>query len=205
MDKFIYQNKYSIPSPLCDEIIQKFEETEDKRDGSTLGGVQKKIKDTKDYNIPHSDSSDSKWFKIEKFLYKELFANVKKYVEHINIPNYKPELNCGQDSSILKNTELHTDSFMIQRYEKGVGKYVYHNDYDMEYDAKRYRVITFLWYLNTVEEGGETEFWGNFKIKPEKGKLVLFPAAWPFPHRGIMPISSNKYIITGWLYVEHNV
>jgi hypothetical protein len=53
-----------------------------------------------------------------------------------------------------------------------------------------------------VENGGETEIWDDFKIKPETGKLLLFPSSWTFPHRGVMPISDNKYIITGWLYVN---
>ena len=64
------------------------------------------------------------------------------------------------------------------------------------------RKLTFLWYINDVEEGGETEFFGNHKIKPEAGKLILFPASWTFPHCGKMPISDDKYIITGWLW-EH--
>ena len=64
--------------------------------------------------------------------------------------------------------------------------------------------LTYIWYLNDVIEGGETEFFGNYKIKPEVGKLVLFPACWSFPHCGLMPISSNKYIITGWLYLSFN-
>ena len=92
--------------------------------------------------------------------------------------------------------------FRSQKYFKNKGKYVYHDDFTVEYSEKRYRVITFLWYLNSIEEGGQTEFWGDFRIKPEKGKLLLFPACWSFPHRGIMPISDNKYIITGWLYVK---
>jgi hypothetical protein len=94
---------------------------------------------------------------------------------------------------------------MIQKYNKGIGKYVYHNDFQIENnsDKYKYRVITFLWYLNTVDEGGETEFWDSYKIKPLSGKLLLFPANWCFQHRGIMPISDNKYIITGWLYLSH--
>ena len=65
------------------------------------------------------------------------------------------------------------------------------------------RIITFLWYLNTVEEGGETEFFnGRISIKPEKGKLLLFPSTWTYIHRGNMPISNDKYILTGWIYCD---
>jgi hypothetical protein len=54
-----------------------------------------------------------------------------------------------------------------------------------------------------VNEGGETEFFnGRIKIKPEKGKLLLFPSTWTFMHKGNTPISSNKYIVTGWLYAD---
>ena len=72
----------------------------------------------------------------------------------------------------------------------------------MKWDKQQYRVITFLWYLNTVEEGGETELLGSVNIKPERGKLLLFPASWTFPHRGKMPISHDKYIVTGWFHVS---
>ena len=43
------------------------------------------------------------------------------------------------------------------------------------------------------------KFWKRKTIKPEAGKLLLFPASWTFPHCGQMPISHDKYIITGWL------
>jgi hypothetical protein len=36
-------------------------------------------------------------------------------------------------------------------------------------------------------------------IKPKSGKLLIFPACWTYPHRGTMPISDDKYIITGWI------
>ena len=89
---------------------------------------------------------------------------------------------------------------MIQKYKKFQGKYTYHHDFYNDYESKRHRTVTYLWYLNDVEEGGETEFWGSYNIKPKKGKLIFFPATWCFPHRGKMPISSDKYIITGWFY-----
>ena len=71
-----------------------------------------------------------------------------------------------------------------------------------ELQQKRYRMITYLWYLNDVDKGGETEFWGTYKVKPEAGKLILFPATWSYPHCGNIPISNAKYIITGWLCAD---
>jgi hypothetical protein len=58
-----------------------------------------------------------------------------------------------------------------------------------------------MWYLNDVNEGGETLFFEKYSIKPQKGKIVIFPAEWFFQHKGKIPISNDKYIITGWIYI----
>jgi hypothetical protein len=115
-----------------------------------------------------------------------------------------PVKNYNISFKILHSKFLQYDEFMIQKYNKLDGKYIYHNDSFVDFNKTRYRVFTYLWYLNTVTEGGETEFWGSYKIKPEAGKLILFPACWTFPHTGKMPISNDKYIITGWIYVNEN-
>ena len=41
----------------------------------------------------------------------------------------------------------------------------------------------------------------NGKIKAEKGKLLIFPSSWTYIHRGNIPISDDKYIITGWVHL----
>jgi len=185
----IYEQKYSIPDLLCDDIIEMFEGEKDKHSpGLTLSGVKPHIKNTMDMNIP---KNDPKWQKIEKLLYKELSKAVEIYIKQIRSVITEYEVLDG---------EMSVDVFMIQKYIKQEGKYIYHNDSNVDYESHKYRIITFLWYLNDVEEGGETEFFGEYKIKPERGKLVLFPATWCFPHRGCMPISSDKYIITNWFY-----
>lgn len=203
LNNFIYENNNSISKLLCNEIIELYEEPEViKNQGCTIGGINKNIKDTTDFIIPKSDNPDNKWYKIEKFLYRELSNNLKKYLKQINNDNYKSENNYNIDTTLFKGEQLEVRDFMIQKYEKNIGKYIYHNDFAIERDTHKYRVITFLWYLNTIEEGGETEFWDNYKIKPKVGKLILFPATWCFPHRGNVPISNNKYIITGWFYIN---
>ena len=64
-------------------------------------------------------------------------------------------------------------------------------------------IFVFILYLNTVKKGGETGFLFKekgaddfFKVKPEIGKLIIHPASWPYIHKGYMPESSDKYILT---------
>lgn len=190
LNNIIYKKRGSIPDILCDEIIKKFDNDADKhRDGIIFRGIDKTIKDTKDMLIPKKNNN---WRDIENFLYTELSRNLKIYLKKLNFDNGY-YLDPNKDSYLLT-----IDDFMIQRYEKNIGKYEYHNDSLIQYN--RERVITFLWYLNDINDGGETEFFGNYRIKPEKGKLIFFPASWCFPHCGLIPKSSDKYIITGWFY-----
>ena len=37
------------------------------------------------------------------------------------------------------------------------------------------------------------------KLKPKAGTLVIFPATWTYNHKGAMPLSGDKYVITGWV------
>lgn len=202
MDKFIYINSNSISLQLSKDIIQLFEEDKDLHGkGRTLSGINENIKKTLDYIIPLNP--DQKWLKIQKFLVKELNKNISKYLTELN-HMIDSANNYYVNFKILQIPFLQYDQFMIQKYNKLDGKYVYHNDAFIDFNKNRYRVFTYLWYLNTVIEGGETVFWDSYKIKPEAGKLVIFPACWTFPHTGRMPISNDKYIITGWVYVNEN-
>ena len=61
------------------------------------------------------------------------------------------------------------------------------------------REFVIITYLNDVPEGGETEFlYQQVRIKPEKGKTIIFPAAYTHMHRGNPPIKGTKYIATTW-------
>jgi hypothetical protein len=188
MEDFIFKRQNSITKELCIEIINMFElEKINHNNGVILAGVNKEIKDTTDFVIPNN--IHSKWKKIFDFLVIELNKCIREYDFILN-KNYK--------YFILLNSKSWIDTFMIQKYEKNKGKYVYHHDY-LETETE-YRLLTFIWYLNDIEIGGETEFFNYLKIKPEAGKLIIFPANWTFPHCGSMPVSNNKYIITGWIY-----
>lgn len=188
----IYIKTNSLSKEICRDIIELFERQEDKRIGLQGGGtVNLNVKNTTDYTIT---DGGFEWKEINMLLRKELGNHISKYVRNFCVSIRNP------DYRLFISDKIAMDSMQIQKYTKGIGKYVMHHDFNCRWKEETMRQLTFIWYLNDVVEGGETEFWSNYNIKPEAGKLVIFPAHWTFPHRGKMPISSDKYIITGWLY-----
>jgi hypothetical protein len=88
--------------------------------------------------------------------------------------------------------------YAIQRTQPGE---YYHWHIDGGSHEFSQRQLVAVWYLNTVEgPGGETEFrFQQIKIKPEQGKLLLFPPFWTHEHRGITLQQGIKYIATTWV------
>jgi prolyl 4-hydroxylase len=59
------------------------------------------------------------------------------------------------------------------------------------------RYLVFLWYLNDVAEGGETNFPSlGMSVQPKQGRLLMFPPYWMFQHEGLPPISGEKFIFS---------
>jgi len=194
-EPFIYIYEKALNTMICKEIITMFEMDETKGHGLTGTGFSPHVK-----NAINLDIDDApKWSKIYDLLINELCRNIKRYIKQME--NYSN----GLIRQTLALNFVQFDNPMIQKYIKNEGKYAYHDDFQADYDKKRYRIFTYIFYLNDVIEGGETEFlFGKYKIKPTTGKLMLFPASWTFPHCGKMPYSDDKYIITGWIYYNDN-
>ncbi|HQU15624.1 MAG TPA: 2OG-Fe(II) oxygenase, partial [Gammaproteobacteria bacterium] len=64
-----------------------------------------------------------------------------------------------------------------------------------------HRQLVVIWYLNDVEgPGGETEFlYQQTQVRPEEGKLIVFPPFWTHEHRGVTLQRGVKYIATTWV------
>jgi hypothetical protein len=65
------------------------------------------------------------------------------------------------------------------------------------------RQLAALVYLNDDFEGGETRFCHpgpEITIKPEAGKVALFPPFHTHPHEGLPVTSGTKYVALGWFY-----
>lgn len=84
---------------------------------------------------------------------------------------------------------------IIKRYRPGGTE-----KFQVHFDALREvsnRYLVFLWYLNDVEQGGETEFPDlGVKVKAAAGRLLMFPPYWLYQHAGLPPVSGDKYIMS---------
>ena len=43
----------------------------------------------------------------------------------------------------------------------------------------------------------------ELKIKPKKGRLVIWPVGFTHTHRGNRPISNDKYLISCWMTLRN--
>jgi len=179
----VFEKKSVLTEEMCKEIIEKFENDERKMPGNTAAGLIPEMKNSMDLVISRFDD----WDKITNLLDIKLKEVLRDYITFVQskFPS-QLERHIYEDFILMKQC-----GFQIQKS----GYYRWHNDELNEYN--RSRVITFIFYLNTIEEGGETSFYYK-KVKPEMGKVVLFPATWDYPHCG--NDAPNKYIITGWLW-----
>lgn len=101
--------------------------------------------------------------------------------------------------SIIKNADIHKIyTVKIQRTKPKEGYHVWHCE-DLN-RVSRDRLLTFIVYLNNIEDGGETEFlYLSKRVKPKAGRVVIWPAGFTHTHRGNPPLKDTKYIITGWV------
>ena len=86
----------------------------------------------------------------------------------------------------------------LKRYRPGEQeRFQLHFD-SINHVANRYLVL--LWYLNDVEQGGETRFPQlDVTVQARAGRLLMFPPYWMYQHEGLPPLSGDKYIVSTYL------
>jgi hypothetical protein len=179
----VYEVEDSLTHEFCKKLIEKFESDPRKYDGVTVGGFTPEMKSSTDLVFSHIPE----WNDISDQLDICLKDGLKKYISfledklHNNFQHFNNALNL---------------SYQLQKS----GYYKKHHDSLSSPDKSRVRIITYIWYLSTHENEGETGFLYK-NVKPVAGKLVFFPATWTYTHEGLP--ATDKYIITGWLYADN--
>jgi prolyl 4-hydroxylase len=97
----------------------------------------------------------------------------------------------------IPNSPLHSD-MILKRYQPGVQE-----QFQLHFDAIHHvanRYLVLLWYLNDVEQGGETRFPQlDVSVQARRGRLLMFPPYWMYQHEGTPPVSGDKYILSTYL------
>ena len=172
---------------ICDDLMEFFEHNHAAQTAgvSSSRKVQENIKKSTDISISPFD------------LENENFNVVSRYIEQLKLCY----LDYLEQWEFLKSTfpRFHIGPFNLRRYDEG--------GHFQELHAERtslnslHRVLAWMTYLNDVPEEGETEFpMFGLKIKPEKGKTLIWPAEWTHAHLGSVVKNGKKYIITGWMH-----
>ena len=187
----IYENNLS--PEFCERIITAFDRDEEYHINSTIGAqadTDKEFRNAIEMNCTKRAMESGRWAAIMGVLNKHAASSFKRYKADL-IENGYPE-------KLFFNT-VTLEQWRMHRYDPGKHFYKEHIDAIDEHTSKR--MLMMLYYLNTVEEGGETSFKTiNLKVKPVEGKLAITPAWFGYPHSAVTPISNTKYMIKTYLH-----
>ena len=183
MDELIHIIDNNLSPELCEMIIDKYEQ-DDRIELGTVGGnhdVRKSLKKCDELYITTLED----WHDIDHMIYEATTVAIEEYSDIIS-QYVEMGLNLTSDTGYKIKSYVPHDEY-------------YHWHYDWDHQS---RAISLLWYLNDVDEGGETQFMSGETIKPKQGRLVIFPSTWTYVHRGLAPISNKKYAMTSFIKSE---
>ena len=180
-DTFIFERRNALPDSFCEEVVRRFEASPQYQHRGRIGQLQerdKSVKKTTDLVV----SGKEDWKDVDQVFFRCVAAALGEFRE--TFPYFKgPFKDLG---------------YQVQRYRAGE-YYHWHIDGGSHQFAQRQLVV--LWYLNDVPgPGGETEFlYQGVSVRPERGKMVLFPPFWTHEHRAVQLQQGVKYIATTWV------
>ena len=188
-----------VPESLCKKMIEIFENAPNRKPGTVTYH-------DKDYVIPELKNSIDCCPCAQCIPEAEHeYLEVRKFIEHA-IDLYKLQLKNEYEYKqnkhtfeVILNNDMYFGELGIQKQPRG-GKYAWHYDYDGGDGVGHFAVL--MIYLNTLEpdEGGCTEFGNGRKVRPECGKVVIWPATWAYPHCGNEVTCESKYTIVTQIY-----
>lgn len=181
----------AIPPALCQEIIRRFDASPaavEGKVGSEQGPLAPDFRSCLELNV----TREPEWKDLEPYLTaltQRLIMTYRRRVKGCIFPEqYALEQFRIKKYRSRLNGEGHRDFFRT------------HADVHSYASARRF--VAMLWYLNDVQQGGETRFPDpiGLDIQPKQGSVLIFPPLLLFPHSGEEPISNDKYILSTYMH-----
>ena len=186
MLEFLYQQRNVLTEEISRNIIDVF------NNDTTMNeyGEINLYLDMKPYNI---------WYNNKNNILNILLVEIEKYFSFV-----------GKTNVIVDNlkSKINSNCFTAIKYRNETNKFLLHPSCTRYFDNlikhnSKYNIFTFIFFVNDVKKGGEIEFFNYYKIKPEKGKIVIFPSDWFFAHKHNIPLNEDLYIIKGFIYIDN--
>ena len=179
MDKFIQVYDNVIDESFAKQLIAMFEENPEQHEEIVLEGHRSFKQITLQQH--------AEWRPFSIALQNKFIEYIDKYMKDCNIT----DMMFPQQYSF----EMHR----LKKYEpNGVDEFAPHVDVG-NYDSAR-RFLVFFLYLDDNERGFTDFPQFHIRVKPETGRMLMFPPMWPYLHAGTKPVKKPKYIIGSYLH-----
>ena len=174
---------------VCDQYVKYFEETmvKDKAEvidtsicyGKEVGAAGQPICGNCNCQRMNPMGFD-RFIALNKIALNQFLEIVDQYRKDVNLHKSQWPVNYGYEEFRMKR-------FLTSDGGPNAEQFKEHVDITSHEGGKRFLIM--MVYLNDDFEGGETEFpvLGD-KVKPKKGKLLVFPPMWNYLHRGNPPL-----------------
>ena len=177
-NKYIKTYDNVLTKDQCQHLIDKFEDSKQQWQKTEL-------KDHRSFTEINLNLHDD-WSEYVKIIYTSMRPYIDKYAEEFKITHNWPE-KFGWEHIRMKKYEVNNKDQFKEHVDV------------MDYASAK-RFLVFFLYLND-NEGGLTSFSDyGINVKPEAGKMLMFPPLWTHKHAGTMPIKEPKYIIGSYLH-----
>jgi prolyl 4-hydroxylase len=186
--EFIYRKENALSLDLCNNIIEKFNNSKNTFPGILGNGINSEAKKSIDLSFASDSLNDPEMMKV--------WGDVLG--ETITISNECVKEYCDKFSYLKLIDPFQIEAFNIQKYNPGDGFYKWH----CESNLRIRRIVVWMIYLNTVENGGTEFMHQNHIEKAEAGKLLIWPPDWTHAHKGQISETETKYILTGWYSIK---
>jgi len=223
MDDFIGVYDGALSAGQCDAIRARFDASDKMARGRTGNGVDVSKKDSYDLTI----NGLAEWDDVGAILTQTMARYLAQYMDRYRMlligalsPQVAhPETGEPVTLSLDNFSEFGTPNVVelmqsiyrvghvnLQKYVQGSGGYHHWHSEIYPQNAScetLHRVLLWQFYLNDVEDGGETEFlYQSRKVEARKGRLVIAPAGFTHTHKGHVARSADKYIATSWILYQ---
>lgn len=195
-DGFVLEKSKALSLSHCAEIVERMDKTLDPETGVLQG-------DNWFYSEGDQQFKQGSLGRDDQQIYLPNYSPLSDVFDLISLCAIKGLNDYCEQFPALRDVIFSNVVVKLQKTRKGGGYSVWHYERG---NRDPQRCLAWMIYLNDVSDGGETEFLLQHKrVSPKAGTLLIWPADFTHVHRGNPPLSSTKYIATGWFnYSNHH-